>query len=330
MSCGAAAVETVQQTGNASASLGGNVDYQRCCSAASYHLDLNGGRLLHLGLTHGFHSPWEAPTINCHSINDLSPAAKTPCAVSKRARHRRWMKTGRQLGAETYTQANLEFEQLITRKWSVVTFFDAVGFAQHRADYTWDTGLYSAGGGLCGAASSGRCGSNMATTQPTPPRPGRDAAFLHRVSVLSLPVFTAKLLSRLGPRGGFSWLCSSQRCGNTMAQMKTVHHPRRTRAIAACAYQLWEEAGRPTGREEEFGCALNDDCKLKLFPLLCRPCRRRPFRKRPRTPFLRSSAKRCKWSPGSLACTFPETPPPLNRNAWCDLPLACRSVAGVC
>jgi outer membrane protein insertion porin family len=55
---------------------------------------------------------------------------------------------GNQLGAETYTQANLEFEQLLTKSWSVVTFFDVVGFALHRSDYPWDEGLYSVGGGL--------------------------------------------------------------------------------------------------------------------------------------------------------------------------------------
>jgi outer membrane translocation and assembly module TamA len=55
---------------------------------------------------------------------------------------------GDQLGAETYTQGNVEFEQLLTKSWSVVGFFDAVGFAESRDYYPWDEGVYSVGGGV--------------------------------------------------------------------------------------------------------------------------------------------------------------------------------------
>lgn len=55
---------------------------------------------------------------------------------------------GNQLGAETYTQANIEFEQLLTRTWSVVLFCDVVGFAFDRADYPVDETLYSIGAGI--------------------------------------------------------------------------------------------------------------------------------------------------------------------------------------
>jgi outer membrane translocation and assembly module TamA len=40
-------------------------------------------------------------------------------------------------------------EQLLTKSWSIVAFFDALGEAQSRNDYPWDQRLYSAGGGLC-------------------------------------------------------------------------------------------------------------------------------------------------------------------------------------
>ena len=55
---------------------------------------------------------------------------------------------GAQLGAETYTQVNLELEQLLTRSWSIVVFFDGVGFAESRTDYPWNEGLFSIGGGI--------------------------------------------------------------------------------------------------------------------------------------------------------------------------------------
>jgi outer membrane protein insertion porin family len=52
------------------------------------------------------------------------------------------------VGAETYTSCNLEFEQGITPKWSVVAFFDGVEFAEHLDHYPGDAYLLSAGAGL--------------------------------------------------------------------------------------------------------------------------------------------------------------------------------------
>jgi len=52
------------------------------------------------------------------------------------------------VGAETYTSANVEFEQGITPKWSVVAFIDGVEFAERLDHYPGDTQLFSAGGGL--------------------------------------------------------------------------------------------------------------------------------------------------------------------------------------
>ncbi|HZI31686.1 MAG TPA: BamA/TamA family outer membrane protein, partial [Candidatus Binatia bacterium] len=57
--------------------------------------------------------------------------------------------SGNQLGAETYTLGNVEFEQLLTKSWSIVAFFDALGMARDRNDYPWNQGLFSVGGGIC-------------------------------------------------------------------------------------------------------------------------------------------------------------------------------------
>ena len=133
----------------ASESLGGNVDYQRLQLGAAYHLDFDRGRLLHLGVTQGVlltlgSTPDQLPFNKRffpggeNSVRGYQEGEASPLDAS-----------GNQLGAETYTQANIEFEQLITKSWSVVAFFDAVGFAQHLGNYPWDTGLYSVGGGLC-------------------------------------------------------------------------------------------------------------------------------------------------------------------------------------
>jgi outer membrane translocation and assembly module TamA len=52
------------------------------------------------------------------------------------------------VGAETYLFGSLELEQSLTPSWSVVGFFDAVGFAEHIQNYPFNQGLYSVGGGI--------------------------------------------------------------------------------------------------------------------------------------------------------------------------------------
>ncbi len=133
----------------ASASLGGNVDYQRLLVGASYHLDLSGGRLLHLGVTHGVSFTLGSTADQLPFNKRFFPGGENSVRGYQEGEASPLDANGNQLGAETYTQGNVEFEQLVTKNWSVVTFFDVVGFAQHRADYPWDTGLYSVGGGLC-------------------------------------------------------------------------------------------------------------------------------------------------------------------------------------
>ena len=52
------------------------------------------------------------------------------------------------IGAEAYAGANFEFEQGLTRQWSVVGFVDAVGFARDIGDYPFDETLLAVGAGL--------------------------------------------------------------------------------------------------------------------------------------------------------------------------------------
>jgi outer membrane protein assembly complex protein YaeT len=132
----------------ASASLGGNVDYQRFVFGVSYHVDLRGGRLLHLGVTHGDTFTLGGTDEELPFNKRFFPGGENSVRGYQEGEASPLDDNGDQLGAETYTQANLEFEQLLTKSWSVVTFFDAVGFAQNRADFPWDEGLYSVGGGL--------------------------------------------------------------------------------------------------------------------------------------------------------------------------------------
>lgn len=133
---------------SASTSLGGNVDYQRLLLGTSYHMDLRGGRLLHLGVTHGVSFTLGGTDEQLPFNKRFFPGGENSVRGYMEGEASPLDENGDQLGAETYTQGNVELEQLVTKDWSLVVFFDAVGFAQRRADYPWDESLYSVGCGL--------------------------------------------------------------------------------------------------------------------------------------------------------------------------------------
>ncbi len=133
----------------ASDSLGGDVNYQLLQFGAAYHVDLKDGLLLHLGVTHGISFTLGGTTDQLPFNKRFFPGGENSVRGYQEGEASPLDSEGHQLGAETYTQGNIELEQLITKNWSVVTFFDAVGIAQRRANYPWDEGLYSVGAGLC-------------------------------------------------------------------------------------------------------------------------------------------------------------------------------------
>jgi outer membrane translocation and assembly module TamA len=55
---------------------------------------------------------------------------------------------GLYVGAETYTLGTVELEQALTPQWSLVAFSDSLGMAKRIANYPFDTGLFSVGGGI--------------------------------------------------------------------------------------------------------------------------------------------------------------------------------------
>ncbi len=132
----------------ASAALGGTVDYQRLLFGASYHHDLHGGRFLHLGLTHGLSFTWGADPQDLPFNKRYFPGGENSIRGYQQGEASPVDANGAQLGAETYLQANVEFEQLLTKSWSVVAFFDGIGFAEDRRDYPASEALYSVGAGL--------------------------------------------------------------------------------------------------------------------------------------------------------------------------------------
>jgi outer membrane protein insertion porin family len=132
----------------ASAALGGTVDYQRLLLGASYHRDLHGGRLLHLGVTHGMSFTLGGDANDLPFNKRFFPGGENSIRGYQDGEAAPVDANGAQLGAETFTQVNVELEQLLTKSWSIVAFVDSVGFAQDRDNYPWDEELYSVGGGL--------------------------------------------------------------------------------------------------------------------------------------------------------------------------------------
>jgi len=128
--------------------LGGDVNFQRVELGGSYHVPLNDSEWIHLGLRHGFAIASGSTSNNLPFTRRFFPGGQDSVrgypeggASPRNAEHKI-------VGAETYLTGNVEFEQGITPKWSVVMFVDGVEFAERVKDYPGDAQLFSAGGGL--------------------------------------------------------------------------------------------------------------------------------------------------------------------------------------
>lgn len=133
----------------ASRYLGGEVDYQRLLLDASYHTSWGRNRWVHAGLTHGVITTFGADDDRNLPVNvryfpggDGSIRGYSRGEASPRAPN------GEFIGAKTYLQLNLELEQALTNKFSVVVFADALGIAARLEDYPFAERLYSVGLGV--------------------------------------------------------------------------------------------------------------------------------------------------------------------------------------
>lgn len=132
----------------AAEAFGGNVNYYRVELGGSYHFDLGGGRRIHLGATHG-----AALTLG-KAGDDLPLAKRFFPGGENSVRGYQYGEAaprddeGRVVGAEAFLLGNVELEQALTPAWSLVAFCDAVGLASRLAEYPFNEGLYSVGGGI--------------------------------------------------------------------------------------------------------------------------------------------------------------------------------------
>jgi len=132
----------------ASASLGGQVDYQRVELAASGHLNVVGGLFVHLGLRHGAALRLGGAGGELPFTKRFFPGGENSVRGYQQGEASPRDAEGNLLGAETYLLGNVELEQFLTPSVSLVGFVDAVGFAEHLRDYPVSEALYSVGGGI--------------------------------------------------------------------------------------------------------------------------------------------------------------------------------------
>ncbi len=137
------------QVESANKVLGGEVIYQQMVLGASYHTRWGEGRWIHTGLSHGLVTTLGAPDDSTLPISVLFyPGGDGSIRGYRKGGAAPRGADGLFTGAKTYTQFNLELEQALTTKWSVVVFGDALGTAVRLAGYPYTEKLYSAGLGL--------------------------------------------------------------------------------------------------------------------------------------------------------------------------------------
>jgi outer membrane protein insertion porin family len=132
----------------ASTALLGDVDFQRMETTFSYHHPVGNLRWVHFGVAHGFVTTADGPAKDLPINRRFFPGGDSSIRGYQFGEAAPKDANGNLVGAETYTLANAEFEQGLTRSLSFVVFFDALGQAARIENYPFNEGLYSAGLGL--------------------------------------------------------------------------------------------------------------------------------------------------------------------------------------
>ena len=133
----------------ANRALGGEVVYQQFILGASYHTRWGNGRWIHAGVSHGFVTTFGAPDDSSMPVSvRFYPGGDGSIRGYQKGEAAPRAATGEFIGAKSYLLFNLELEQALTAKWSVVAFGDALGTAARISDYPFSERLYSVGLGI--------------------------------------------------------------------------------------------------------------------------------------------------------------------------------------
>ena len=137
------------QVDAANRALGGEVVYQQIVAGASYHTGWGNGRWFHAGVSQGVVTTLGAPDDSTLPVSvRFYPGGEGSIRGYQKGEAAPRAPDGQFIGAKAYTQFNLELEQSLTTKWSVVVFGDALGTAVRLADYPYSEKLYSVGLGV--------------------------------------------------------------------------------------------------------------------------------------------------------------------------------------
>jgi outer membrane protein assembly complex protein YaeT len=133
----------------ASRDLGGEVVYQQLVFAASYHTNWGDTRWIHLGISQGvILTLGSADSVSIPVSVLFFPGGEGSIRGYRRGEAAPRAPDGQFVGAKTYTLANAELEQALTKNLSVVAFGDALGDSARLEDYPATEELYSVGLGL--------------------------------------------------------------------------------------------------------------------------------------------------------------------------------------
>lgn len=136
------------QTEFAARQLGGEVNYQRIETGASYHTSWGRGRWVHGGLSHGFITTLGSPDGRLPQNKRFFPGGESSIRGFTEGSAAPIGADGKFIGAKSYLLLNLELEQGLTKAWSIVAFTDALGEAASIRKYPFDTELLTVGLGL--------------------------------------------------------------------------------------------------------------------------------------------------------------------------------------
>lgn len=132
----------------ASQFLGGQVDFERLELGASLHQPISEITWLHLGISHGIVFTQGSPLDELPFNKRFFPGGENSVRGFQEGEAAPRNARGKVIGAETYLTANVEIEQALTEKWSVVAFSDSIGFAKSFDDYPLNEMLFSVGAGI--------------------------------------------------------------------------------------------------------------------------------------------------------------------------------------
>lgn len=132
----------------ASEYLASEVNFERIEIGASFHQPIRRTSWLHLGINHGVVFTQGDPRNELPFNKRFFPGGENSVRGFQEGEAAPRNARGKVIGAETYLSANVEFEQALTAKWSLVAFSDSIGFAQDFGEYPFDETLFSVGAGI--------------------------------------------------------------------------------------------------------------------------------------------------------------------------------------